>query len=710
MAAESLNNLSKLTTCAVCEGSYSDPLVLPCCHYFCKNCLHRLLVREGIVCPICNEVCQCEGLEQLPRVVFVSRLQELQQQLSALEGGQCGLCSESGAHSYCKDCGELVCSDCVTSHRKMKAKFGEHVVVSMTELRDGIDILLKPKPRLCPDHDEVCKIHCINCNQLICRDCTVIDHSDHQFDFVKKSAIHLRKTLQEESASLTCLSSKVEQAVKRIQDAKLDIQQQHDFVQEHIRHKFSEMMAVLQARERELLAEMEQVMQHKLTVLETHERSTAHKAMRVNSRLSYIQHNLHMASDEDLLTAQRDLKHKLAEGGREEEASLPSPEDANIAVKIVALEELRALVSEKTSVYEFPISEEVHLADVGTQTTQYVRDPQDSYHLTTTTAAASLRSIVDGSTVNATVTKTGKGLYEVTYTPVVRGRHELHMTINSEPIAGGPRLVFASIPPTQLGPLPLKTLPGFKHPFAVQFDSHSNLLVTEASGMKVTRLSREGEPLTKNGHFLELSVPSPSGLAIHPTTGAVYVASKTSNTLFKYSRRGKLLCQSVGVDMDQPSGVTLVKDQLFVCDRNRSQVTVFDHNLKYIRSFGSHGNKHGQLCWPYDIVGTEAGNVIVSDSDNHRLQEFTPQGEPVTCYHGNLKRPMGLCLSKTGHMYVTEFEKHQLNVLDKNGKWVWSLGKYGTREGEMCYPTGVAIDNDGFVYVCDQGNNRVLVY
>ena len=64
---------------------------------------------------------------------------------------------------------------------------------------------------------------------------------------------------------------------------------------------------------------------------------------------------------------------------------------------------------------------------------------------------AELKSVVNDSVTRTKVTSKGRGVYEVTYTPEVRGRHTLIVKVNGTQIAGSPFQVFAKIHPTQLG-------------------------------------------------------------------------------------------------------------------------------------------------------------------------------------------------------------------------------------------------------------------
>ena len=61
-------------------------------------------------------------------------------------------------------------------------------------------------------------------------------------------------------------------------------------------------------------------------------------------------------------------------------------------------------------------------------------------------------------------------------------------------------------------------------------------------------------------------------------------------------------------------------------------------------------------------------------------------------------------------MYVAESRSSRVSVFHTLGQFVHSFGKRGTGRGELKGPRGIAIDEDGFVFVCDVGNNCIQVF
>ena len=674
--------------------------------------------------------------KQLPAVLFVEHLKQLYDRVSKLNGKQatpCDSCLESKAAAFCQQCMEFICSECVASHRKMKVKFAGHKIFSFEQLKDKESNLLpmgQPSsttiPVKCSVHDEQCKLYCFDCSALICRDCIIIDHSQHRYDFVKKSAAIYRQGISQDLTPLTKLHEKMSAAAKNVAKMKCDVTTQGSFVSDHIQKKFGELIEILQKKERELLAKVEDMVQLKLENLDAQEKSLSRATLLINNLINYVQHNLDIISDEELLQTHHQIHGRVEEErAKNDGIDFTLVEVDNIAVKVTLTDDVSTLSEQKATVYQFPgeIENNIHVAEVGKETLQFVTDTSDTSHVVTAPITATLRSLVDGSSVTASVFKAGKGLYEVSYTPQIRGRHELHVSVGEQEIPASPLLVFVNIPPSLLGPEPIRTIAGVKHPYAAVFDADEQLLVTESSGMKVRAFTKEGEELGYNkSAFAQLMVESPTGVGMD-RDGYLYVASASTHAITKFNRDGVSIKEVGGQGSDlgefaHPCGVTVIKNEIYVCDRNNCRIQVFDHNFNPTRSFGSQGSKEGQLNWPYDVVRDVNGELYVADCDNHRIQVFGENGNSFTRTiggHGSglgkLKRPMGVSVGADGkHIFVTEFENHRVSIFEKDGTFVRSLGKYGMGTGELCYPAGITMDSDGYIYVCDQGNNRIQVF
>ena len=52
-------------------------------------------------------------------------------------------------------------------------------------------------------------------------------------------------------------------------------------------------------------------------------------------------------------------------------------------------------------------------------------------------------------------------------------------------------------------------------------------------------------------------------------------------------------------------------------------------------------------------------------------------------------------------VYVSEQDNHRISMFTTEGQFVTSFGREGAGPGEFNRPQGLAVDNNGVVYVCD---------
>ena len=181
-----LEELEKEITCAVCQGIYQQAKLLPCNHYYCSTCIEKMATRsrgEPFDCPECRKETRLPpgGVADLQPAFFVERMKDVYDKVAKAEGkveAVCEQCSGAKSVAFCRQCTEFICSDCVAIHKKLRP-FAGHVVASLEDLKKGgvKKIPLKEvPPRKCAEHEKTLKLFCFDCEHLICRDCTIIDH------------------------------------------------------------------------------------------------------------------------------------------------------------------------------------------------------------------------------------------------------------------------------------------------------------------------------------------------------------------------------------------------------------------------------------------------------------------------------------------------------------------------------------------------------
>ena len=353
---------------------------------------------------------------------------------------------------------------------------------------------------------------------------------------------------------------------------------------------------------------------------------------------------------------------------------------------------------------------EVHLVDMA-------GDPcTTEQHVT-----AELRSLVDSTVTPASVAHKTPDIYEVSYQPNTRSRHELSVRVNDVPVQGSPFLVYARQAPHLLG-RPVRVIRELSSPKMVATTSSGELVV---SGIyEISIIGRDGERIrsidtTSVRSGIRRYKLYPYGVAVDDDSN-IYVTDTESHRLSKFNSDGKLV-KSVGGEggrtgrFHYPLGVALSQDnKLFVCDSDNQRIQVFDTNLKFVFSFGKAGSGEGEMNRPYDLTFDPAGSVYVADSNNRRVQVFSQNGTYLRTFWergsgpGELADPVGIHVDHD-HVYVAEWN-NRISIYHTSGAFITSFGRRGRGEGELRNPYGITTDLDGFLYVCDRGNNRIQVF
>jgi hypothetical protein len=137
--------------------------------------------------------------------------------------------------------------------------------------------------------------------------------------------------------------------------------------------------------------------------------------------------------------------------------------------------------------------------------------------------------------------------------------------------------------------------------------------------------------------------------------------------------------------------------------------------------------------WPTDLVVTPDWQVFVADFGNHLIRRISSDGEVSTLagsgqpgfadgvgHHAAFSGPNGLALGPDGHLYVADAGNARIRRVVLHGADVGTVTtvaggpERGVRDGpgaaaRFVYPTGIAFDLKGLLYVVDRWANMVRV-
>lgn len=121
-------------------------------------------------------------------------------------------------------------------------------------------------------------------------------------------------------------------------------------------------------------------------------------------------------------------------------------------------------------------------------------------------------------------------------------------------------------------------------------------------------------------------------------------------------------------------------------------------------------NRLGKLRFAAPVSVAKSGDVLfVADSTLGEVIAFNTKGELKFRLKENLVRPAGLTIHGE-RLYVVDSQQHKVVVLGLGGARVAEFGKRGNGDGDLNFPTHIAVDAAGLLYVTDSMNSRVQVF
>ena len=161
--------------------------------------------------------------------------------------------------------------------------------------------------------------------------------------------------------------------------------------------------------------------------------------------------------------------------------------------------------------------------------------------------------------------------------------------------------------------------------------------------------------------------------------------------------------------LDKPYGTAFYKNKLYVCDTNRT-VMVFDFEKKTMTQLpGAQGP--GKLLQPLNITVDSEGNKYVTDPVRGQVVIFDKTDSYVNAVGlPGAWKPTGVAVYGD-RLYVTDMKNALVKVFDKKtGASLKEFGRQGPATEMLAFPTNLAFDSEGYLYVSDAGRFQVVKF
>jgi predicted membrane-bound mannosyltransferase/DNA-binding beta-propeller fold protein YncE len=185
---------------------------------------------------------------------------------------------------------------------------------------------------------------------------------------------------------------------------------------------------------------------------------------------------------------------------------------------------------------------------------------------------------------------------------------------------------------------------------------------------------------------------------------------------------------SIGTEIgqfDAPRGLAIASDgTLYVADSRNHRIQHFSPDGSPLGSWGTFADVNqgdaplGTFNEPWGVAVADDGSVFVSDTWNHRIQKFAPDGNPIKSWGvfgqssdiNGFYGPRGISISPDGKVYIADTGNNRIVIYDQDGNYISQFGGPGVDVGQFSEPVDVFVSGDGLIYVTDTWNQRVQVF
>ena len=222
----------------------------------------------------------------------------------------------------------------------------------------------------------------------------------------------------------------------------------------------------------------------------------------------------------------------------------------------------------------------------------------------------------------------------------------------------------------------------FDNPTGIDYDlARKEILIADSGNDRIIRLGKDGRFLGKHGGF-----------------GLSYTGSKKSD-------EGE---DSLNSPYDVAAGGF---SNFYISDYGNDRIAIYDSYKSYKGNlYPKKNDRRNRLNKPKGIVTDYENNIWIVDGRSDLVYKISPHSSKLLEIGGfgysekQLKNPTQVDVGIDGSVYVADRGKSRIAVFDRLGSYKYEI------KDHLKSPTGVAVDNDGLLNICDDSLNELSLY
>ena len=670
----------------------------------------------------------------------------------------CGICKKKSAEiNYCFNCEKLMCPDCVNAHEVFQvAAFEGHKVTPVKQFQvQDYEALLK-RQSFCSQqyHErEVTRFFCLECQTCVCQICINTDHKNHNVDPLEKAADREKANIMAGVELMKEKKNVYSDVMRQLEETASKLEANVTTAIREVSQAAEEMIAKIRERERDAITALKNTVGSRTEKLDCTKKQVQSSTKRVEQAVEFGNNLVQGSSSLDIMQSKKNLEQRFEDLSKTPVPAIPVSSFVKF-VSTIAPESLSLgfIATSETDVHRSTVEGLTDNFQAGLEA-EFVVCPKISEELLSEPRCKFDVEVLvepaekEGSLI---VCETEDRNFEMRFIPEVPGAYDITVKINGDKLANSPFTVQVKERRLRVvGKLDLKeeipleprgiavnragliavadckihsilifdkegkflrflgchgTTPGrFYGPAGVTYLNSDEILVADECNHCIQQFN------VSTGNFVRSfgTHGTGEGEFNHPISvcmddeGHVVVADYMNNRIQVLTKDGKpvlIFGDSGSEKLNKPTGCIYHKNMFIVSDSFYDCLKVFDSSGKFLYKIGEPGEADGQLFSPWGLCIEKFDNrqnLLVCDTGNGRIQQFTVEG----CFTGRtvtgLQDPMYIATTPGGRILVSD---------DETFCFTGTTDVFGLQN-----PMYIATTPDGRILVSDYKRNKIYV-
>ena len=261
-----------------------------------------------------------------------------------------------------------------------------------------------------------------------------------------------------------------------------------------------------------------------------------------------------------------------------------------------------------------------------------------------------------------------------------------------------------------------------RKPYGVTTDLRGRIYVADTELKVVFVIDPEAREVERREGSTRAPMAMPVGVATD-SEDRLFISDAQLHSITCFDASGGMVARFGAASLGRPGGIAIdrQRNRLYAADAKENRIAVFDtKKFGFIGYFGApskSGNpENGTFAGPTNVAVDLHGNIYVADTLNCRVQILNPAGKFVRGFGtpgdrpGELARPKGIAVDSEGHVYVADAEFNNFQIFSPEGQSLLAVGALGTAPGEFALIAGLHIDSRDRIYTTEMFVGRLQVF